>query len=110
MWLFRPRRNCSLSTLAAKKRTWMRSMITAMAKTRHKAIGYMPKPPPFQWCAIVSKKEPILSFLCGKEFENYLARPGAGHPPAVLHARPPGVRNLGAEGPGVNRPLCSRHS
>src|SRR5207302_471931 len=48
MWVFSPRRNCSLSTLAVKKRTWMRSMITAIAKTRQIAIGYMPKPPPFQ--------------------------------------------------------------
>src|SRR5213075_2156863 len=60
MWVFSPRRNCSLSTLAEKKSTPMRSMITATAKTRQIAIGYMPKPPPFQWCAIVSKSEVIL--------------------------------------------------
>src|SRR5437762_2950256 len=55
MCVFSPRRNWSLSTLAEKKRTWMRSMITATAKTRQIAIGYMPKPPPFQCCATVSK-------------------------------------------------------
>src|SRR5438067_609968 len=59
MCVFRPRRNCSLSTLAAKKRTWMRSMITAIAKTRQIAIGYMPGPPPFQWCATVSPGMPL---------------------------------------------------
>src|SRR6266404_5259713 len=55
MWVFSPRRNCSLSTLAEKKSTWMRSMTTAIANTKQIAIGYMPKPPPFQCCATVSK-------------------------------------------------------
>src|SRR6267378_1895369 len=56
-----PRRNCSLSTLAEKNSTWTRSMMTAMAKTRQMAMGYMPGPPPFQCCARVSKNWFIVS-------------------------------------------------
>src|SRR5258708_32312187 len=112
MWVLSPRRNCSLSTLAAKKRTWMRSMITAIANTRHRAMGYMPNPPPFQWCAIVSKKEPMFVVPLRKESENYLAESG-GQPssrrPTRPDATPACVRNLGAEQPpGVNR-LLAKH-
>src|SRR5438105_5119711 len=110
MWVLSPRRNCSLSTLAEKKSTWMRSMITAMANTRHIAIGYMPGPPPFQWCATVSKKDPIVPSLCLAKCRKFKI-PCRGSPAAPPRSRPAGERKMGADLPGCNRalPAALRH-
>src|SRR5438067_4142871 len=87
MWALRPRKNCSLSTLAEKNSTCTRSMMTAMANTRQMAIGYIPKPPPFQCCARVSKNWFIVS--SGRR-KSRLAR-----------------RNVGCAWPGCNRSPAS---
>src|SRR5438270_2513514 len=85
MCVFRPRRNWSLSTLAEKKRTWMRSMITATAKTRQIAIGYMPKPPPFQCCATVSK----IGLIRFRPLEKKSSKPaGTAGPPRLPRTGP----------------------
>src|SRR5207237_4658069 len=90
-----PRRNCSLSTLAEKKSTWMRSMITAMANTRQMAIGYIPGPPPFQCCARLSKNW-FMSRLSPERVRNRSPRGWPRPPPPCRATLGPRAGILGA--------------
>src|ERR1700682_4824398 len=101
-----PRKNSPFSTLALNNSTCKRSLMTAMAKTRQRAMGYMPNPPPFQWCAIVSKKELIFYHPSAKKSSKPIVpkRVAAILPPSS-HRKPPRLAdgNLGAACPVVNR-------
>src|SRR5882762_2194567 len=109
MWVFSPRRNCSLSTLAEKKSTWMRSMTTAIANTRQIAIGYMPKPPPFQCCATVSKIGLILFPSSAEKSSKPTLEDGCRPPPAQPHPSHPGPREQsGCRSPNRQSGACSR--